>query len=229
MLFREPKIEPSFERYRGLFERIVTEEVKELEKCGFSIGEGRTATVKVSDIKDFICLKTVDYGQVRKNRIDLTNKVDEEMEFLDKLSDVGFLKSIGINQRIVPRPMYAQNSLNLGFIFMQKISGFTIRDWRENGRKTENLPDGFNWEKYFHQLEDIINKLNEANIHHRDLHDGNIFIDDRGNPIIIDFGNAREVFVRDEDPYRQDDFRGNTIIYTSDKNMLSNIKKDILK
>lgn len=229
MLFKEPKIEPAFERYRDLFERIVEEEVQELEKCGHSIGEGRTAKVKVSDVKDFICLKIIDYRQVRKNSVNLTNKANEEMEFLDKLSDIDFLKSIGINQRIVPRPMYSQNSSNFGFIFMQKINGFTIKDWREGGCKAEALPAGFNWQQYFDQLEDIIDKLNNANIHHRDFHDGNIFVDDKGHPIIIDFGNARETFLSDEAPYREDDFRGGTTVYSSDKKMLSDIKKNILK
>lgn len=227
MLFKEPKVESSFEKHREVFRRIVAETIEEIKERGHDIGEGKTASVRVSDLKDFICLKIVDYQKAKKNHVSLTNKVYNEIDYLDKLSDVKYLKSIGINKRIVPRPMYAQEVGDFGFMFMQKIEGLTIADWITGGAKTESLPADFNWENFFTELSDIMRKLNNNKIYHRDLHEGNIFIDDHGKPIIIDFGDARESFMTDENPYREESLRGVTI-FKSDAQNITDIKKKIL-
>jgi tRNA A-37 threonylcarbamoyl transferase component Bud32 len=124
--------------------------------------------------------------------------------------------------------MYAEEGGDLGFLFMQKIEGITIAEWLHSDKNNELLPENFNWETFFEQLTDIVTKLNKNKIFHRDLHEGNIFIDNKGKPIIIDFGDAYESYFTDEDPYRTEDVRGKIIIHKPDIEHVSEIKKNIL-
>lgn len=229
MLFKEKniKIEDGFEKRREIFNKIIEDTVSELKKNCQNIGEGKTAEVKIMNERNSICLKIVDNSKIRKNGVHLNNEVNEEIEFLDKLSDKNFLQTIGIEKKIVPKPMFSKQSGNYGFLFLEKIEGITIEDFLKQ-KSNNKLPENFNWESYFAKLENIITKLNSAKLFHRDLHEGNIFINKEGDPIIIDFGDACETFLSDEDPYHQEKYDGNIISYIPDMQHVKRIKEKIL-
>ena len=59
--------------------------------------------------------------------------------------------------------------------------------------------------------------MNEGlNIYHRDLSEGNVMVDENGQPVIIDFGDACSPHLKSEDPYRQESSNGKVTIFTND-------------
>ncbi|MDP2944453.1 MAG: phosphotransferase [bacterium] len=230
MLFKEKLTitESGFEAHKDVFNKIIDATLSDLEKNCINIGDGKTAEVKILKEKNSICLKIVDSLKAKKNEVFLKNNVNEEIEFLDKLSDTNFLDSIGITKKMAPQPMFSRQDSRYGSLFLERIKGFTIEDLLKDNL-FDKLPNGFDWNVYFSKLEDIVSKLNKAKIFHRDFHEGNIFIDETGEPIIIDFGDAYESFLADEDPYREELPDGNTIIYKSDMENLKEIKEKIFE
>lgn len=202
----------------AFYQQIIDDYIKKTQAGGSAIGEGKTAEILILEEDDATCLK------VLKNKKISCNRVEVEMDFLDKLSDPQFLKSIGIDFQIVPLPKYSKQTVNYDFLFLERISGFSIKDLLEKDL-VDNLPKNFSLTNFFQKLENIVSKLNSAKIYHRDLHFGNVMINDLGHPIIIDFGDATECFLTDEDPYK--DILGSRVVnYTSDKNNLAKIKND---
>ncbi len=84
------------------------------------------------------------------------------------------------------------------FFIMERIDGYSIVDTLKNPTL---LPESFNYDQFFKKLSDQINKLHENRIHHRDLHAGNVMINEYGDPVIIDFGSAGKHYISDEDIY----------------------------
>jgi tRNA A-37 threonylcarbamoyl transferase component Bud32 len=124
--------------------------------------------------------------------------------------------------------MFSKQESRYGFLFEERIKGTTLKDLI-NTNAFDQLSDNFNWETYFSKLENIVSKLNKAKIFHRDLHEGNIFIDESNEPIIIDFGDAYESFLTDEDPYHEELPDGSTTAYKPDEVNLKEIKKRIFE
>jgi tRNA A-37 threonylcarbamoyl transferase component Bud32 len=230
MLFKEKltTTESGFERHKIIFNKIIEDTLSDLEKHCQNIGDGKTADVKIFEEKNSICLKVVNDIKTKKNNVILKNKVNDEIEFLDKLSDADFLNSIGIDKKIVPQPMFSKQESQYGFLFEEKIKGVTLKDLIDKNA-FDKLPNNFNWETFFSKLEDIVSKLNKAKIFHRDLHEGNIFINESNEPIIIDFGDAYESFLTDEDPYHEELLDGSTATYKPDEVNLKEIKKRIFE
>jgi serine/threonine protein kinase len=81
---------------------------------------------------------------------------------------------------------------------MERIYGCSIGDIVYG---TDKVPDNYDHRKFFTKLKENIKKMHENNIHHRDLHEGNVMIDQNGDPVIIDFGTACMAFSGDEHPY----------------------------
>ena len=72
-------------------------------------------------------------------------------------------------------------------------------------------------------MEDFITKMNnEKNIHHRDLHGGNVMVDYKtGNPVVIDFGRSYTQTFSEENPYRMmDTLKKEIHVFTSDLNYI---------
>ena len=228
MNFRESRlinIETEKERKEKLTE-IAKETVIEVNKHGFNIGVGRTAEIKVLSEENAICVKIVNKAKVRKEKIPLTNHADEELDFLDKLNDPIFLESLGLSQEVIaPKPFFSYNENGYEFLFMARIKGASLREVINKENK-ENTPKDIKWPEFFKKLKYIIEKLNANNIYHRDLHAGNVMIDEKQNPIIIDFGNAYESFYSEDDPYTEIDINGQ-INYHKDSDYLKEIEKEI--
>ena len=220
--------EGGFETHKDVFNKIIDATLSDLEKKCINIGDGKTAEVKIFEEKNSICLKMVDGVKTKKNNVFLKNTVNDEIEFLDKLSDTKFLNSIGITKKIVPKPMFSRQDTRYGALFEEKIKGMTLEDLIKDDL-FDKLPKNFDWNVYFSKLEDIVAKLNKAKIFHRDLHEGNIFIDETGEPILVDFGDAYESFLTDEDPYREETPDGIPVIYTPDAQNIKEIKEKIFE
>ncbi len=58
-----------------------------------------------------------------------------------------------------------------------------------------DLPVNFDLASFRNDLVDFVQKIHEAGIYHRDLHEGNIMIDkETGEIYVIDFGAASEFY-----------------------------------
>ncbi|MCX6762199.1 MAG: phosphotransferase, partial [Candidatus Moranbacteria bacterium] len=84
---------------------------------------------------------------------------------------------------------------------------------------------------FFAELNDFLRILHTNRIYHRDLHEGNIMIDDKGKPWIIDFGDAVRAF-SEEEAYVSHFMNPKTkrlenMRYTSDENNLAKIRSDL--
>lgn len=226
MLFKEGNIIIS-EKYLAEKEKwvnLITKMFNDIEKQNERLGVGRTAEAVLTNNE--ACLKVVDKAKVRREHISLTNHVHQEIEYLEKLNDQEFLESAGINQQIAPLPILSTEDNGNGFLLMEKIHGSSLQDILD--KKSSNFDATIvNWEEFFKKLEEIVNKLNSAGIFHRDLHAGNIMINEDHQPILIDFGSSYESFYSEDDPYKEDGVNG-TIIYKQDTMFLQEIKKDFI-
>lgn len=165
------------------------------------LGEGQSAIVYRDPLPD----KKVAFKLVNQ-LTGVDNDLDVEADFLEEL--VGFHKKVTVpaphvivqhrSVQDVEGKKYIQNKKVL---IMEEIVGTTLRDLPINKDK---LPKDFSIETFFNDLEDFVKKMNsEKNIHHRDLHAGNIMIDyASGNPAVIDFGRSYTQFLSDDNPYR---------------------------
>jgi len=228
--FRE-KITPQAEHESGFYEKVINKIIdkwsSDIDRKGKNINGGSTADILILEENNTICVKAIRPGKTHARNIKLYNRAKAELSLLDNLSNPEFLRSIGIDFNIVPKPLYAKETVGGDFLFMEKIEGFSIKDLiKEN--KYDDLPKDFDVSAFLNKLEFIINTLNEkANIFHRDFHYGNIMINELGNPIIIDFGDAKEIYLSGEDPYKEDDNFGNVTQYRSDKNNLADVKEQL--
>ena len=88
---------------------------------------------------------------------------------------------------------------------METILGNSLKDVEE--RKAV-LPDDFDMESFFDEAEQMLTIMHKKNLHHRDLHSGNIMFENKDGkikPVFIDFGHSAYSYGH-EDPYRVEDF-----------------------
>lgn len=226
MLFKEGNITIS-EKYLAEKEKwvnLIKQMFEDMNKQNERLGVGKTAEAVLTDNE--ACLKVVDKAKVRKDRIPLTNHVHQEIEYLEKLNDKDFLERAGIDQKIAPLPILSTEENGKGFLLMEKVSGSSLQDILD--KKNPNFDTKqVNWEVFFKKLEEIVAKLNNASVFHRDLHAGNIMIDEDHNPILIDFGSSYESFYSEDDPYKEESVTGVTV-YKKDTDFLQEIKKDFI-
>lgn len=194
-------------------ERMVRGGIKKIEQDGFEKGRGRTGKVLTLKEDSSICLKVI------TNKSEMLNTIQGEMGFLDELSRKGYP---------VPMPICAIESSENDYLSMETIQGFSLEDLMEKNLFNQ-LPDSFDIDKFFDSLEKVVDRMHkEEGIYHRDLHPGNIMINEKGNPIIIDFGNAAKIHLLSQDPYRIDEqFRPKSIIMLNDEESIKKNKKII--
>jgi serine/threonine protein kinase len=116
--------------------------------------------------------------------------------------------------------------------------GLSLKDLAlgKNKKKLSELVN--NKETFFKELETNITKMHQDNIHHRDLHSGNVMYDFKTKqPVIIDFGHATKAWSSDEDKdiyigdgYIKDEVTKRSvfkkIIFSKDMDKLKELKKD---
>lgn len=177
---------------------IETKETEELLEClnkleskSVPLGEGKNAEVFGLDEGRFkaVCMK-----KMRENPELKCNDLDTEVDFQNRV------RALGIKTPLTMAYMIDSESKD-EFILMERIYGCSIKDIVYG---QDQVPDNYEHKKFFAQLKENIKKMHENNIHHRDLHEGNVMIDDKGDPVIIDFGTSCTAFSGDEFPYKEE-------------------------
>lgn len=166
----------------GLLERISPElirKISEINREGQSIGVGQTAEVFVSTTDSTICYKVM--------------KAEPEKFCVTAETEAIFMSKAGkmAREATVPKPYYSLEAPGgISVLVMEKIDGDTLGEIIE---KDLPLPEGFNLNRFSDNLKRFFERLNEGNIHHQDIHTGNIMIDrTTGAAVVIDFGSSDE-------------------------------------
>lgn len=154
--------------------------LEEKLKEGKEIGFGNNATIisledEDSDFSDF-CVK-----KMKSKPLLVCNDIDTEANYQFKLQEGG-LKT--------PRyVIVVKDDTGQEWFIMERIDGVSIGDAMIGLGK---LPNDFNTQDFCVKLEREVKKMHSLGVLHRDLHTGNVMIDEKGNPVIIDFGTATE-------------------------------------
>lgn len=191
-------------------DRMVLSAIKKIECEGYGIGEGRTATVCALEGRFDVCVK------ILNKSIKPKNGAKEEMRFLDKLKGKNFP---------VPQAVCFAKTEKSEYVFMEMIDGLSILDLIENDL-IEELPKNFDFKGFFEKLREIIKRMHSENIYHRDLRPGNVMVDKMGNPVIIDFGESKEISLSTEEPYRDENSLGEAKIISPDESRIIELYKE---
>ncbi len=175
---------------------IENKEAEELIECletlepeSVVIGQGKNAEVYGLDEGRF---KSVCVKKIREQPELKCNDLDTEVDFQNRARELGIKTPLTFAYIIIKEEKPQE------MILMERIYGCSIGDIVFGNEK---VPDNYDHKKFFAKLKEQVKALHEANIHHRDLHEGNVMIDEHGDPVIIDFGAACTSFSGDEHPY----------------------------
>lgn len=154
-------------------------------------------------------------------------KVEDEAQFLLELQNIK-------SEVKVPNPIfsieatvkgeYSGKLKNKSILCMETLNGVTLKDIFD--RKKE-LPENFDIIKFCSVLNRFIKIMNEEyDIYHRDLHEGNIMIDNEtGMPCVFDFGLSKKKILTDEDPYKTEvDVRNQIFTFQKDSDQVIKIE-----
>jgi serine/threonine protein kinase len=153
-----------------------------------TIGYGKNAVVyAVEDERiGHLCVKEINkFPEIKYNG------PEEEFEFQESLNSRGIKTPYTIAQ--------LQDEEGKGYIIMERIKGYSIGDIIE---KNLPFPEGFNLNTFYRKLSEQVQKMHEMAILHRDLHKGNVMINEEGDPVLIDFGLATHNSASSEDAYQ---------------------------
>lgn len=112
-------------------------------------------------------------------------------------------------------------------ICMERIEGVSLKDVLEN---RVELPKNFDFNLFAQSLKEfVINMNNNLNIYHRDLHEGNIMVDNiTAMPWVIDFGLSKKKNLTDEDPYKTEvDVRNKVFTFKNDQDNVLRVLEDL--
>jgi serine/threonine protein kinase len=201
---REKDIKEFWESNKAVIEQMVSNVDQKL-------GDGNTSEVFFLGKNKNLCVK------ILKKTYDGTYRVPfaKEMKFLEDV--------YGIDSEVkTPKPYliaeHTDGETEVKFILMERINAVSIRDIIEKNGK---FPDNFNVEDFRKKMLNFIDMMHNRNIHHRDLHDGNIMLGEDGQIYVIDFGRSGVSF-GDENPYSIR-YEGQTISFPSDTDNLRQI------
>lgn len=143
------------------------------------IGDGASSRVFRSSKHPGHCFKIIKNFSEYAN----CNSIMTEMEYLEDIYD------LEVNGIRAPRPIIAFECEDIHILTMETLDAVNVKDII-NGR--EKLPENFDLEKSFIDLENYLKTLNEdRRIYHNDIFDRNLMIDrKKGNFYVIDFGKS---------------------------------------
>lgn len=198
------------ERHFEVIKRYVEiQNEKELIDClekrletSLEIGFGNNGNVysleDESGIFAGICVK-----KIKEKPLLMCNDIDTEAQYQRKLRKGG-LKT--------PRYLIVVKDENdQKYFIMERIRGVSIGDAIINPKL---LPKEFSSQDFCSKLEKEVQKMHSLGVIHRDLHTGNVMIDEDCNPVIIDFGTATESDSNSDYAYEE-----SVAIYNKDKNV----------
>ena len=183
------------------------------------LGEGQTAKVHFHTENIDLCFKIIGMRstagkQLPKPTIPITttaspgslegqfNSLEREGDFLNSIQD---MRGDVMIPKAYAWAMHTHedegatytNREELTIMLMERIHGPSLRNILEDDAI---IPKTFEPKKFFESLRTFIRDMHERGIFHRDLHDGNIMIDEEtGKPVVIDFGKS--ALGREEDVY----------------------------
>ncbi len=176
------------------------------------IGRGYTAQVFVSKVDDKYCFKII----TNPEEYQKGNDVKREVEFLDKVENLDLEESVR-----VPEPCYYFMSQESHLYVMEKLEAVSLDEVLTSKK---DLPDKFDFDSFFKDLGNFVEKMNENRIYHRDLHEGNIMIDqETGKPRVIDFGKSK-MNESQEEAFKDKDPRGKETVYLPDQEKIKEVK-----
>ena len=152
------------------------------------IGAGMNAEVfKLEAPWDSVCVK------VFKQQREIINEFDVEFEFQEIVNDLNIF---------TPQNLLSikNNKTNQQYLIMERIDGLSLRDLLDGKNDEMKIELKKNSNSFFDELKKSIDTMHMNNIHHRDLHAGNVMFDFKTKkPVIIDFGHATQVLSNDSD------------------------------
>lgn len=202
---------PKNEVLRKRSEEEILSIVKEASENTLKIiGKGKTANVHVSKTNSDYCYKIItDPGEYKTG-----NDVKREV-----LIQEAFIKN-NTSRVKVPEPYYYKMNRKVHLYVMETLKGLSLQDVLERGAK---IPENFNFEDFFAELQKFIDEQNSKGNHHRDFHEGNIMImEETGLPGVIDFGHSTKN-QKTEDAYQKNSHMGTTV-YIKDLDELIRVK-----
>lgn len=159
----------------------IMECISKIELHANPIGEGGNAIVYIPEEES---LQTVCIKKGKEKPQIIFNNIEEECEIQKTLKNIGVRTPLTIlSFRINEKEDY---------FMMERINGYSIKDILKNN---DLLPEKFDYQIFCKSLDEQVDKMHKAfglvgGIYHRDLHEGNVLINEEGLPVIIDFGTA---------------------------------------
>ena len=191
------------------------------------IGEGGNAFIFIPEDESLqsVCIK-----KSKKNPYMIYNNIEEECEIQKEAKNNGICTPLTL--------LSFTTKDKEEYFLMERINGYSIKDILENNNL---LPKKFNYNNFCKSLDEQIEKMHNKKgvsdgIYHRDLHSGNIMINEEGLPVIIDFGTSTKSSNNDS-TYEDDVLMYNSKkeryelvknIFSDDIEMIKKIKKDLI-
>lgn len=187
------------------------------------LGEGRTAYVSFLNFKAKICIKIYKRPE----------QIIAADFYLPPAKEESFLEDLrGLDAKVRVPTVYSSfkdNDRNgHDFLMMEALPAVSVDDILQDRAK---LPENFDFNSFQIDLLDFVDKMHQRGVYHRDLHEGNIMIDNEtGQLYVIDFGAANTFWgqpeVGERGPYHISK-DGRDIILTSDEAMVKAVVKKL--
>lgn len=185
------------------------------------IGEGNNATIYIPENESLqsVCIK-----KGKEKQMMIFNNIDDECQFQKECKD------LKIRTPLTLLSMTTKEKED--YFIMERINGYSIKEILKD---IKLLPKKFDYETFCKSLTEQIEKMHNNGIYHRDIHSGNIMIDEEGLPVIIDFGTAVRGSGSDntyEDTVQMYNHQKGTYefvnnIFEDDIKMIKNIKSEL--
>lgn len=175
----------------SLSEKQLVECLESLKGEAVEIGEGQNSNIlSVEEGRYFdFCVK-----KLKKIQMMRVNPLEQEFKFQQRVLELG----ITTPQTVA---VLRNERTEEEFVIMERVHGSSLGDIMIDKKP---VPENYNHSEFFKKLREMIKKMHQARIHHRDLHEGNVMINEEGDPVIIDFGTAGYEQGDDQETYSAD-------------------------